>query len=118
MGDISKHFNRSEFACQCNCGFSTVDIELIRVLENLREFYEEPITITSGCRCVSHNHAVGGSANSKHREGIAVDIKVKDETPEEVYDYLDDKYNDKYGIGLYSGWVHIDTRPDKSRWRG
>ena len=27
-----------------------------------------------------------------------------------------DKYPDKYGIGMYSSFTHIDTRRTKARW--
>lgn len=118
MGDISRHFNRSEFACKCNCGFATVDIELVNVLETLREYFYAPITINSACRCMSHNHAVGGKPNSKHREGIAADIVVKGVASSMVFSYLSGLYKDKYGIGYYEDFVHIDVRSDKARWEG
>lgn len=117
---VSKHFDRSEFACRCGCGFDTVDVDLARVLEDLREKADSPIRITSGCRCKIHNKAIGGSDFSMHMWGKAADIVVDNMTPSAVYDYLDEKYPDKYGIGLYQrgvgGWVHIDVRPSKSRW--
>ena len=112
---LSKHFKRSEFKCPC-CDFSTVDVELLEVLEDLRVFFEKPVIITSGCRCDVHNADVGGSIGSKHMYGIAADIVIRDIPPDDVYIYLDNKYNDKYGIGLYSSWVHIDIRADKARW--
>lgn len=111
-----KYFARSEFACKCGCGFATVDVELLEVLEDLREFFGVPVTINSGCRCSKHNADVGGEPNSKHMQGIASDVTVKNTLPVKVYTYLDTKYPDKYGLGLYKGWVHIDVRPSKSRW--
>lgn len=111
-----KYFSREEMACKCGCKFNTVDYELAMVLDTLREFFNTPVTITSGCRCVDHNKAVGGSPNSKHLLGIAADIKVKGVSPKEVYEYLDTKYTTKYGIGLYSSWVHIDVRKHRARW--
>jgi uncharacterized protein YcbK (DUF882 family) len=116
MGDLSKHFNRSEFACKCGCGKNTVDAELVEVLEHLRSVVAEPITITSGNRCPTHNKKVGGSPASRHQFSIAADFKVKGWKPEEVYALLDEWYDDKYGLGLYSGWVHLDVRPEKARW--
>lgn len=115
MGDLSEHFDRKEFACQCGCGQDTVDYELIRVLEALRS-RTGPIIVTSGNRCVKHNMDVGGALNSFHVISKAADIVVKGNTPLEIYHYLDERYPDRYGIGVYSGWVHIDVREKKARW--
>lgn len=113
---LSKHFNSSEFACKCGCGFDSISRDLVEVLEDLRETYGFPVMINSGCRCLKHNKTVGGEPNSKHMEGIAADIVVKGLSPAKVYQYLDSKYKDTFGIGLYKTWVHIDTRTRKTRW--
>jgi uncharacterized protein YcbK (DUF882 family) len=114
---ISEHFSRSEFACKCGCDFSAVDVELLGVLESLREHYGAPITITSGCRCEAHNAAVGGAPKSYHVRGLAADISVSGESPAVVAEFLDGLYPDNYGIGTYSGWVHLDVRPGTyARW--
>lgn len=120
MSNLSKHFSREEFACRCGCSFDTVDVDLLRELEALREHFEKPIRVTSGCRCRLHNKSVGGSEFSQHTLGKAADIVVDDVTPGQVYDWLDGHAPDKHGIGLYQrgsgGWVHIDVRPSKARW--
>jgi len=120
MGDLSKHFSRSEFSCGCGCGFDVVDAELISVLEDLREALQSTITIKetngSGCRCRAHNKAVGGSSSSQHLLGKAADINVTGVDPEEVQEYLLDKYPDSYGIGVYNSFTHIDVRGTKARW--
>lgn len=117
MGDISKHFNRSEFSCKCGCGFDTVDAELVMVLENLRDQLKgRPIKINSGCRCVRHNAKVGGVNNSVHRTGKAADIVVQGLDADTVADCLEELYPEKYGIGRYPAFVHIDVRKEKARW--
>jgi uncharacterized protein YcbK (DUF882 family) len=110
-------FKRSEFACKCGCGFDTVDYELIEVLNDIRTHFKTPVIINSGCRCEDHNRAVGGSSNSQHLYGRAADIVVLDVAPQEVYDFVDSKYFG-LGLGLYSNWVHIDTRTNgPARWK-
>jgi len=114
---LSTHFDRDEFKCKCSkCDFATVDHELIVVLETMRNHFEQPITINSGCRCARHNANVGGSPISKHLYGLAADITVKNILAEDVYDYLINAYTDKYGIGCYNEWVHIDVRANRARW--
>jgi len=116
MGDISARFNRSEFECKCGCGFDTVDSELLHVLELVRVQFDAPVTITSGCRCEVHNSKIGGSDDSKHKYGRAADFKVAGIAPEKVYEFLDQRFPDDFGIGLYSSWVHIDSRNERVRW--
>lgn len=113
---LSKYFKREEFECSCGCGFTAVDIELLHVLEDIREHFDSPVTITSGCRCATHNANVGGSVNSKHLKGIAADIQVKYILPVVVAMYLDTKYGDSKGIGRYETFTHIDVRATKARW--
>jgi len=114
----TKFFSREEFKCKCGCGLGAVDAELLFVLTRLRERFNRPVTLNSAHRCISHNQSVGGSIKSKHLEGIAADIVVKSTAPAKVYDYLNKKYPDKYGMGLYSSFVHIDIREEKARWKG
>jgi len=116
MEQISKNFKRYEFACQCGCGFNTVDIELILVLEKVRTHFDEPVVITSGNRCEEHNFNVQGSDKSQHIRGMAVDFKVLNASQDEVADYLESNYPDKYGIGRYNGRTHLDVRAFKARW--
>lgn len=114
---LSEHFDSDEFACRCGCGFADVSPELIEVLEDLRAYFRQSIKISSGCRCPARNKEVGGETKSKHMEGIAADIQVKNIVPYKVYKYLNTKYSEKYGIGLYPTWVHIDVREEKARWQ-
>lgn len=119
MGDISKNFSRSEFACNCGkCGQATADVELIGVLETARAYFNAPVFINSGHRCASYNKKVGGATNSEHLKGWASDIRVGGISPNEVADYLQAKYPGKYGIGRYATFTHIDMRPTPARWRG
>ena len=111
-----KYFNRSEFECQCGCGFDVVDYELGEVLDELREHYQSPVTINSGCRCKTHNKAIGGAASSTHILGKAADVVVHEVPSDDVYEYLSSKYAYKYGVGKYTGRTHIDVRSAKARW--
>ena len=114
---ISQNFHREEFACKCNCGFATVDVDLLELLELIRVRFDKPVTINSACRCDIHNTAVGGSYGSKHKQGIAADIVIKDTDSYDVYKFVDEHAPNKYGIGLYVGFTHVDVRQNKARWR-
>ena len=116
MGNLSKHFNREEFACSCGCGKDTVDFELIVALEDVRGYFDAPIEITGGNRCKTRNTEIGGSERSQHIHCKASDFKVKGIHENRVADYLESKYPDKYGIGRYNGRTHLDIRKSKARW--
>lgn len=138
MGDLSPHFSTHEFACKCKLiggtrekGYCAGDVKtsdhLVRVLEQLIDdltvdtTHRVRVIITSGYRCPQYNRRVGGATHSQHCEGIAADIVVKHDngsamSPDDVAQYLEDKYPDKYGIGRYKGWTHIDVRNTKARW--
>lgn len=49
-----------------------------RLLQPLRDIYNEPFIINSGFRSQKTNKAVGGVQNSQHTKGQAADVQVKD----------------------------------------
>ena len=116
MGDLSKNFSRSEFACKCGCGQAIINEELVDVLQRLRDYVELPIRITSANRCEKHNANVGGVKDSKHIIGQAADIQVDGLEPETLYRVLDQWYPSTYGLGVYNTFTHIDVRKSKARW--
>lgn len=118
MSKISKNFSRKEFACHCGCGFSAVDVELLEVLEVVRKKFNSPVKVNSACRCETHNDNIGGSYGSKHKQGIAADIVVRGISPSGVYEFLDNYQPNKYGVGKYDNFTHIDIRERKARWKG
>lgn len=120
MGNLSPHFSREEFECNCHrsCIPIAVDCELVAVLEKLREHVGKPVRITSAYRCAAHNTDVGGAKNSQHRLGIAADIQVDDFPAKDIAMYLRNEYPNKYGIGEYEAFTHIDVRRAKARWNG
>ena len=116
MGNLSAHFDRAEFLCQCgDCDFDTVDAKLLEMLEAVRELFG-PVTITSGCRCKARNSEINGSKASQHLVGRAADIVVGGTAPWIVAEFCDEMGFD--GVGTYSTFVHIDSRGHKARWTG
>ena len=121
MGDLTKNFNRSEFACKganC-CGHSApVSLELVEGLQFLRDMAKVPLLITSGFRCNKHNSTMKppGAKNSQHIYGTAADIATpKGWAAKELYD-LAESLMLFDGIGIYDWGVHVDVRGTKARW--
>lgn len=109
------HFKKSEFACKDNCGFNDIDIRLVNILEQIRtHFNNNPIIITSGCRCAKHNAQVGGVANSYHTKGKATDFTIPNVNMNEVLSYCNELVNNgtlryAYTNNTYmKNTVHID----------
>lgn len=115
----TRHFAYSEFQSKDGSGFSGGRVSAdtaqanVRVLawklEALRrKLGDNPITVNSAFRSVSHNSAVGGSSNSQHMYGVAADVGVANRTPNQVYTEM--KTCGFSGVILYSGHSHGDSR--------
>lgn len=113
---LSNNFSSTEFDCKGSgcCRSTLIDDKLVEYLQKIREHFGKPITITSGYRCGTHNSRVGGATGSRHTKGQAADIIVSGVIPAEVAKYAESI--GVLGIGLYSSFVHIDTRDYKSFW--
>ena len=125
---LSRSFRAKEFACKDGTDPLFVDSELVQVLQAIRDHFGAPVVITSGYRTAAHNAAVGGSKSSQHLLGRAADFWVEGVPVATVADYAEKLLPGRGGIGRYpkdaahpsrkTGWVHIDTRTNKSRWKG
>lgn len=93
----------------------------------IREHFGKPVHITSGYRTAAYNATLpGASKNSQHIQGRAADFWVEGVPVATVADYVEKLLPGRGGIGRYpkdaahptrkTGWVHVDTRPNKSRW--
>ena len=113
---LSKHFSRHEFACRCGCGFDTVDIELIELLEVIREHFGQPVTVNSAARCLEYNRSIGSRDTSQHVQGKAADIVIRGINPDDVHFFVDEM--DRGGLGKYSTFTHVDVSERRRRWTG
>jgi uncharacterized protein YcbK (DUF882 family) len=119
MGDLSNHFDRSEFACPCGCGKDDVSPELVQRLERLRIEFAQPIVINSGVRCPAHNAKVGGVPDSAHVSGEAADLRVH--SGAEIYKMLDIILFRRLfrRIGVGKSLIHVDVdsgKPQDTIW--
>jgi uncharacterized protein YcbK (DUF882 family) len=108
-------FKRSEFLCKCErgkkCDAIQMTFETMKMVDQLRFHYGKPLIITSAERCEVQNQKVGGSDNSYHLIGCAVDIKVKDGAMAGrlVKIAIEVGFS---GIGVSKhGFIHLDSRP-------
>lgn len=123
---LAPSFRVREFSCK-GADVVKVDDELVVLLQCIREHFGKPIHITSGYRTAEYNATLpGASKTSQHIQGRAADFWVEGVPVATVADYAEKLLPGRGGIGRYpkdaahprrkTGWVHIDTRPNKSRW--
>lgn len=116
------NFSQKEFDCHCNlktCQWTLVDTDLVLGLEKLREKREKPIHLTSGFRCLEHNHSIGGKPGSTHTVGKAADIREDGVSGHDLAIAASTIETFALGgIGEYKSFAHVDVRGYKSRWKG
>ena len=122
---LAPDFKVRELRCRDGSDTVMVDETLTVVLQCIREHFGKAVTITSGYRTPAHNAKVGGAKSSQHLLGRAADIRVQGVSVEDVAAYTESLMPDWGGVGRYpvkagraTGWVHVDTRADKARWKG
>ena len=120
---LAPGFRVREFRCKDGSDEILVDEALVLLLQCIREHFGKAVTITSGYRTPAHNAKVGGSKSSQHLLGRAADIQVSGTIVEDVAAYAESLMPGWGGVGRYpvkagraTGWVHVDTRANKSRW--
>lgn len=103
------NFTPAEIACK-GTGEILVNEEALDRLQFFRKVLGLPVLINSAYRSERHNQAVGGAPKSKHRQGIAFDIRITPALTRELI-HKGAKVAGFGGIGDYDGFVHIDTGP-------
>lgn len=93
----------------------------LKVIDRISKELSLPVKdICSAYRSPRYNRAVRGHPQSFHQKNIAVDVVFHGTSSRHVASvarYLRDKKRTfDGGIGLYSGFVHIDTRGFNSNW--
>lgn len=96
---LAKNFKVSEFlmnesTCKKHklsvdrCKTLVLSEKLIATAQMIREHYNKSVNVTSGYREKDYNKAIGGSANSNHIEGKAIDFNVSGVNKNGVLKYV------------------------------
>jgi hypothetical protein len=135
VGDITKNISQHELNCECGAHDCRVTIHkdepVIKIWQKACDHFARQaqvekmrLEITSGARCYTYNRSpeVGSSDMSQHPRCCAIDGKIffpngDQVPPQKVYEYFDDRWPDKLGLGNYKTFTHVDTRrTGKARW--
>lgn len=109
----SRYTALTEVNCKCGCGLIPQKA-MLEKFDQLREAYGKPIAITSGARCEKHNKKIGGSKNSNHVKGLAMDLLRTDALEDFILKNLDvlDIYIED--LAYTKNWIHVAIVPPKS----
>lgn len=92
-------------------------IRLAQRLDQVREEWGSALMVSSWYRPPAINRAVGGAVNSQHLNGSAVDLIPVRGDVRHFQSWLDARWQFALGYGAPRGFVHLDARPGKLRWR-
>ena len=116
---LTPHFSLAELTVTNQKIDNTPSKEIVEVLRTTAFYMEKvrellgnvTITINSGYRSPDVNRAVGGTSNSSHTHGYAVDFTAYGHTPLTISNILS-KSNLKFDQLIYEKtWVHISFDP-------
>jgi hypothetical protein len=120
MGDMSRNFDRSEFACGCGCGADHIDVRVVALCQTVRD-QTSGFRPNSAVRCENHNREVGGEPDSTHVLGLAVDIPCIDSRRRFIIIESAIRMGARR-FGVYKNFVHVDfagdTHPCDVTWIG
>ena len=103
---LTTNFKVREFKCNDGSDKILIDLELLALLQLIRDYMNTPININSGFRTPRWNKAVGGASNSYHLYGRAFDCSSNNNYK---FGYLANGLGIR-GIIHYDSFTHIDTR--------
>lgn len=107
---LSEHFTAAELASKDGAKELLISLELLEVLEEIREHFNKPVIVNSGYRTPAWNTKVGGAGNSYHCKGMAADIRIKGVSTDEIAKYTSEYMKDHGGVIRYTNFVHVDVR--------
>ncbi len=117
---LSRNFSGREFACKglgCCGGVAPMNPRLVEALQELRDILGEPLFISSGFRCFSHNSKIGSTDGSQHPRGTAADVWCHGKTPRKIAAEAENiEAFRQGGLGIYNTFVHLDVREGRVRW--
>lgn len=91
-------------------------IKVAKKLQELRDYFDRPITINSWYRPPAVNASVGGARNSRHIQGDGVDLVVSGIAPKVAVKSIKKLMGNDGGVGDSSIFTHIDMRGYAAFW--
>lgn len=113
-----KNFKYSEFKCKCKGKYCKgypvpFSYQLASHLQKIRDNFKKPVIITSPLRCKQHNKNSGGTSNSPHMKGWAVDFYIDGVSYDKLYSYVKKLpyYSYAYRVKKNQNVIHYSITP-------
>ena len=97
---------------------SAMKLTAQKVFEPVRKHFKRPIFISSFYRSEELNLAIGGSRNSQHCKGEAIDIDC-DQINDQIFYFIKnnliyDQLIWEFGTEIYPAWVHVSYTQERN----
>ena len=107
-----KYFKREEFRCKCGgkyCDGFPAEPQpgMVYLADAAREYFGRPGRVVSGLRCSEWNRIQGGTANSQHMYGEAVDLRIDGGSGADLLTFINKQPGVRYAYAINSTNVHI-----------
>lgn len=121
----TRSFHADEFLHPGETDMNKMDVKIVLVAQWIRDTIGKPVTINNYAtggrykeRGLRDINSTTGAKKSAHKEGKAIDIKVKGMTAKEVWDWCMDNQMELYAMGVREiehwentpSWTHLSTR--------
>ena len=110
-GQLTDHFSKKEFDCQCGCVTGEISMELVQKLEKARLDYGSGMRINSGIRCLEHNRKIGSKDTSSHIKCVAADVGCTNMEDRLKLLSILLKYFKR--VGINKSFIHVDVDTEK-----
>jgi len=110
---MTEHFPDYELECNCGCGLMNMQETTMQKVERARVIAGIPFGVNSASRCLIRNEAEGGTDESSHLDGWALDIAVTSSRAR----FIILKALMTVGftrIGIGKNFIHVDDDPTKA----
>ena len=121
---ITPNYIANEMSCRCRCGIAETELEFMRMLQELKDQMQGPLSLCIGRRSDYHNDGVSAAKNKKnsvYNLGQASKISISGERAMLLFEKA--RKVGFSGIGLSqkgnhsSRFLHLDTLPRKALFR-
>ncbi len=106
---LTNNFTQEEMICPC-CSVAKMNMLFMMKLQTLRDVLCFPLILNSAFRCEKHNSEINGAPESRHLQGQAVDITLRNLSPAQKSLLISNALTIFDGVGLCKTFIHVDTR--------
>jgi len=92
------------------------------ILQPVRDYFQKPVTISSGYRSPELSQKIGSSSRSQHCKGEAADFEIPGVSNKELADFINENLSfDQVILEFHnpdevnSGWVHASYVGERNR---